>query len=137
MKLIFGLLAAGLFALPVLPVEARPHHGGARQQKCFKKVYKEEYVPGNMNRPGYVRTYKKRVRIPCNGRNRGWKNGHHNHNNHHRSEVDDNSCAEGSVLGAIAGGGLGGALATKENWVWSIPTGIVTGAIVGCGLDGG
>ncbi len=129
MKLIFGLLAAGLFALPVLPVEARPHHGGARQQKCFKKVYKEEYVPGNMNRPGYVRTYKKRVRIPCNGRNRGWKNGHHNH------RVDDNSCVEGALLGGIGGAGLGGLLATKENWVWSIPTGIVGGAIVGCSMD--
>ena len=129
MKLIFGLLAAGLFALPVLPVEARPHHGGARQQKCFKKVYKEEYVPGNMNRPGYVRTYKKRVRIPCNGRNRGWKNGHHNH------RVDYNSCVEGALLGGIGGAGLGGLLATKENWVWSIPTGIVGGAIVGCSMD--
>ena len=132
MKLIFGLLAAGLFALPVLPVEARPHHGGARQQKCFKKVYKEEYVPGNMNRPGYVRTYKKRVRIPCNGRNRKWVNGHGP-----KYRNNDDTCIEGAVLGGIGGAGLGGLLATKENWVWSIPTGIVTGAIVGCGLDGG
>ena len=50
---------------------------------------------------------------------------------------DDNSCVEGTVAGGILGGALGGVLSTKDNWIWSIPTGIVGGALVGCQVDGG
>ena len=52
-------------------------------------------------------------------------------------KVDDNSCIEGSILGGIAGGGLGAALSRKEGRLWAIPTGIVGGALVGCQMDGG
>ena len=40
------------------------------------------------------------------------------------SITDDNSCIEGAIIGGIPGGG-GGVLATQENWIWSIPTGIM------------
>jgi uncharacterized protein YcfJ len=50
---------------------------------------------------------------------------------------DDNSCIEGSILGGIAGGGLGAALSRKEGRLWAIPTGIVGGALLGCQVDGG
>ena len=49
---------------------------------------------------------------------------------------DDNSCLEGTLAGGVLGGALGGVLA-KDNWIWSIPTGVVGGAIVGCQIDGG
>ena len=32
---------------------------------CTRTVYREEYVPGNSYRPGYVRYWKERVRVPC------------------------------------------------------------------------
>ena len=51
--------------------------------------------------------------------------------------VDNNSCIEGSILGGIAGGGLGAALSRKEGRLWAIPTGIVGGALLGCQVDGG
>ena len=51
--------------------------------------------------------------------------------------VDDNSCLEGTIIGGLGGGALGGTLATPENWIWSIPTGIIGGAMVGCQIDGG
>ena len=51
--------------------------------------------------------------------------------------VDNNSCAEGTVAGGLLGGALGGVLSTKDNWIWAIPTGIVSGAMVGCQVDGG
>ena len=41
------------------------------------------------------------------------------------------------VLGGLLGGAAGGTLATQENWIWSIPVGIVGGAMVGCQVDGG
>ena len=50
---------------------------------------------------------------------------------------DDNSCLEGTLAGGVLGGALGGVLAKKDNWIWSIPSGVVGGAIVGCQIDGG
>ena len=45
---------------------------------------------------------------------------------------DENSCVKGSILGGIAGGGLGAALSRKEGRLWAIPLGIVTGSMLGC-----
>ena len=50
---------------------------------------------------------------------------------------DDNSCLEGTLAGGVLGRALGGALAKKDNWIWSIPAGAVGGALVGCQVDGG
>ena len=51
--------------------------------------------------------------------------------------IDNNSCVEGTVAGGLLGGGLGAALSRKEGRYWAIPLGIVTGAMVGCDIDGG
>lgn len=32
---------------------------------CNRTVYREEYVPGNIWRPGYVRYWKETIRVPC------------------------------------------------------------------------
>jgi hypothetical protein len=32
---------------------------------CFQIVQREQYVPGNEFRPGYVRTWTERVYVPC------------------------------------------------------------------------
>ena len=32
---------------------------------CRKRIYHEEYVPGNRWRSGYVRTWSEIVRVPC------------------------------------------------------------------------
>jgi hypothetical protein len=76
------------------------------------------------------------------------RHGHHHHHSSRRPKVvapapqkqhqtDDNSCIEGSVLGGIAGGGLGAALSRGNGRWWAIPSGIVGGALVGCQIDGG
>ena len=112
--------------------------GWSHQEKCFKTVYREEYVPGTMKNPGYVKSYKERVKVPCERKP-------HTHYvpsappnvGHTKGNVDDNSCVEGSIIGGILGGAAGGTLATKKNWIWSIPAGVVGGAMVGCQVDGG
>jgi hypothetical protein len=105
--------------------------GYASENKCYRKEYREEYIPGNSRTPGYVSTYKERVEIPCDTRNLPPTN---------QSEVggtDDNSCIEGSVLGGIGGAGLGAALSRGDGRLWAIPLGIVGGALAGCQVDGG
>ena len=120
----------------------RSRGGYAEQEKCFKKEYREEYVPGTMRNPGYVRTYKKRVRVPCErpqympqSTPRSFPRYEDPHPNMGR--VDNNSCVEGTVAGGLLGGALGGVLSKKDNWIWAIPSGMVGGAMIGCQVDGG
>lgn len=141
-----ALAALLLFATIAPAADAKPYRyrqsrrGYSYEEKCFKREYREKYVPGTSRNPGYVKTFRERVRIPCErprfipqtSPNRRYEReypdvGHY----------DDNSCVEGTVAGGILGGALGGVLSTKDNWIWSIPTGIVGGALVGCQVDGG
>jgi len=118
----------------------RSRGGYAEEEKCFKNEYREEYIPGTSKRPGRVKTYRNRVQVPCRG-------GRYvpNYAPHPRYEEqypnlgrhDDNSCIEGSILGGIAGGGLGAALSRKDGRLWAIPLGVVGGAMAGCQVDGG
>ena len=119
-----------LLLLATLPVQAGDYSqsGGTRQTTCIKRVYREEYVPGTRSRPGYVRRYTERVKVPCGGRRTYY---------HPQPSVDDNSCIEGAVLGGIAGGALGAGLSRDEGNLIGIPLGIVGGALVGCQIDGG
>ena len=111
------------------PVMADYRQGGGTQQTtCYETVYSEEYVPGTRNSPGYVRRSNERVEVPCEY---SYNNGGYYY------DEDDNSCVEGSIIGGIAGGAAGGTLSTQENWIWSIPAGIIGGALVGCQIDGG
>ena len=138
-------LAALLIAASAMPAEAKPGRyssrpGYAEEQKCFRKEYREEYVPGTSKNPGYVKKYHKRVKVPCERpRFMPQTTPHYHHEEQHPNvgNVDNNSCIEGSILGGIAGGGLGAALSRKDGRLWAIPTGIVGGALLGCQVDGG
>ena len=51
--------------------------------------------------------------------------------------VDTNDCSDGTVAGALLGGGLAGfGSRGKDRW-WAIPSGIIGGAMLGCAVDGG
>jgi len=149
MKLLAVLLLIGVTSSPALAggpaTRYRSRSGYAEQEKCYRKEYREEYVPGTMSNPGYVRTYKKRVRVPCENYNGGIYMPQSTPHSFPRYEdsypnmgrMDNNSCAEGTVAGGILGGALGGVLSKKENWIWAIPSGVVGGAMIGCQMDGG
>jgi len=145
MKLLAALLLIGATSAPAFaggPVTRgyRSNGGWAEEEKCFRKEYREEYVPGNSERPGYVKTYRQRVEVPCERPQfvpQSTPHYHHEEEHPNMGNVDNNSCAEGTVAGGLLGGALGGVLSKKENWIWAIPTGIVGGAMVGCQVDGG
>ena len=133
MKLKALLLSALLFA----PMPALADHKRVfREEYCYKNV--ERYIPGHYTDSGrYVRGRVKvtRKRVPCRRLRHPRSNHHHYH--HHSSNVDENSCIEGGVLGGIAGAGLGAALSRGDGRLWAIPLGIVGGSMVGCQVDGG
>ena len=131
-----------LLSIPLLFVIATPamadyyRPGGSQQTTCYRTEYREEYVPGTKDSPGYVRHYNERVRVPCDyGGNDGYRPD--NGNGTSSYAPDDNSCVEGAILGGIAGGALGAGLSRDEGNLIGIPLGIVGGALVGCQVDGG
>ena len=130
-KLILLLLTIPLLQTSVIAGERSYQPGYSSEEKCYRTEYREEYVPGTSARPGYVKTYRDKVEVPCRG-SIGYRPIHQRNN-----KVDDNSCIEGSILGGIAGGGIGGAVSRGNGRYWAIPLGIVTGALVGCQVDGG
>ena len=90
---------------------------------CTRTEYREEYIPGTKSSPGYVRNYEVDVEIPC-GETKAEK-------------INNNDCTDGKIAGALLGGGVGGAISRKEGRWWAVPLGAVTGAAIGCQVDGG
>ena len=161
-----GALALIVGVMPTPALADYSRDGGVKSTTCIKKVYREEYIPGTgPSNPGRVRSWYERKKVPCKGHGHAHKSARrthhhhypvwieprrHRHNHKHKHSggaihgnvksapsVDDNSCIEGSIIGGIAGGAAGGTLATKKNWIWSLPLGVVGGAMVGCQVDGG
>jgi len=131
-KLLLALPILLLLPTPVLSQYRSSQRGYYEEQVCFKDVIREEYVPGNRNRRGYVVRRIDKQEVPCNNRR------HNTYNQgSYRDNTDNNSCIEGSVIGAILGGGLGGAF-SRGNGRWlGVPGGAVAGALIGCQIDGG
>ena len=127
-----SLLLLPLILLSFAPVQAVESQRGWSRQ-CFKNVYREEYVPGNATSTGYVRTWNETKEVPC----RKPPMTAIPRTEPAPAPQDNNSCLEGSILGGISGGAAGGVLSTQENWIWSIPLGIVGGSMIGCQIDGG
>ena len=130
------VLLASLLALT--PVSASAEYvdsrsGYAHTQRCYRSEYREEYIPGSEDNPGYVKSWKETIEYPCNTPDRGTRR----QVIERQYEVDDNDCTDGKVAGAILGGGVGAALSRDEGRWWAIPLGIVTGSAIGCDLDGG
>tara|TARA_B100001939_G_C16714542_1_gene518549 strand:- start:105 stop:587 length:483 start_codon:yes stop_codon:yes gene_type:complete len=159
LKMIPGHLLLSVLALASLNTPALAHQKYSKSQTCYKNKYTETYHPGTRQSKGFVTSKEIIVPRPCpkNFHSHGKKTHKHkmgrvahDHHSHQTSTIgtsklyapelnvqDTNSCIEGTVAGGVLGAAMGGALAKKENWIWSIPAGAVGGAIVGCQIDGG
>ena len=114
--------------------------GYSNQRSCFKTEYREEYIPGTEDNPGYVKSWKDTVEVPCEDDPPvvGWRTPARPYYRRHVTVYEDtNDCSDGTAAGAILGGGLGAVLSRGDGRWWAIPTGIVGGAMLGCQIDGG
>jgi len=101
--------------------------GFSSSRTCTRNEYREEYVPGTRKDPGYVKKWEETVEVPCPGHNSAVD----------KNEFDNNDCSEGTIAGGILGGGLATAISRgKDRW-WAIPAGVIGGSMVGCEIDGG
>ena len=144
------ILLASLIALTPVPslaapttfVQDIPHKneiwreqasGYSRTNTCYRTEYREEYIPGTEQDPGYVKSWKETVEFPCNNnkatiiRERSVE----------YREVDENDCTDGKVAGAILGGGAAAAMSRGDGRWWAIPIGAVVGSKIGCDAAGG
>ena len=51
-----------------VPFSANAHdyHSSYKQNnKCYGNVYREKYIQGNFDKPGYIRKWEETIRIPC------------------------------------------------------------------------
>ena len=107
--------------------------GYAYENKCFRYEYKEEYIPGNSISPGYVKSYREKVSIPCSS-DRNAFNYYHQNNESQTSYVKYKpapKCTGSTTLGGLIGGGIAASLSKSDAYAWSIPLGAVLGAGIG------
>ena len=135
---------AVLLALTPISALADDYQAGYSNQRiCHKTEYREEYIPGTEDNPGYVKSWKDTVEVPCEDVNPdvGWRRHSSPTRPYYRRHVtvyeDTNDCSEGTVAGGLLGGGLAGfGSRGKDRW-WAIPAGIIGGSMIGCAIDGG
>ena len=129
------LLLASLIALT--PVSARADdviQWETTSKTCYRETYREEYIPGTKEDPGYVRTFSELLEVPCQD---DYADSDPIIRRETVVEYDDNDCTDGKVAGAVLGGGLGAAISRDDGRWWAIPLGAVIGSKIGCDAAGG
>ena len=127
------LLLASLIALT--PVSASADdviQWETTSKTCYRETYREEYVPGTREDPGFIRTFSELIEVPCRS-----KISDPVIRRETVVEYDDNDCTDGKVAGAVLGGGLGAAISRDDGRWWAIPLGAVVGSKIGCDAAGG
>ena len=130
------LLASILALTPVSAMADEYQEGYSTSRTCFREEYREEYVPGTADNPGYVRSWYKTVEFPCK---RSHKPDEPRQSTVTRTydEYDTNDCSDGKIAGGLLGGGLGAAISRGDGRWWAIPLGAVVGSHIGCVAAGG
>ena len=129
-------LAALLALTPVSVLADEYQEGYSYSKTCYRSEYREEYVPGTEDNPGYVRSWQETVEFPCE-RNKASITRPRRTVVEKQYEVDDNDCTDGKIAGGILGGAAGAAMSRGEGRWWAIPLGVVGGSMIGCDIDGG
>ena len=138
MKILLASMIALSACTPAVAGSQHHQHGYSETTTCYREEYREEYVPGTEDSPGYIKSWKDTIEYPCS-RTRVERSPDNTTRTrtYNEYEVDDNDCSEGSVAGALLGGGLAGfGSRGKDRW-WAIPSGAILGSMIGCEIDGG
>ena len=128
-------LATLLALTPVSALADDYQAGYSTSRNCFKTEYREEYIPGNADSPGYVQSFHETIEVPCKHSEESLRRGGYTRKT--TIEFDNNDCSDGKIAGGLLGGGLGAAISQGDGRWWAIPLGAVVGSHIGCDLAGG
>jgi len=142
-KEIGGVLGAILISASPTFASQRPGYSPSYSQEgysetttCFKEQYREEYVPGTKNSPGYIKSWTDTIEYPCR-RTKVRRTPDNINRTRTYEEYDTNDCSDGKIAGALLGGGAAAAMSRGDGRWWAIPLGAVVGGTIGCDIDGG
>ena len=136
MKILLASLVALTPVSALADVNDRSFQSGySSSRNCFKTEYREEYIPGTAENPGYVQSFHETIEVPCKDnpeslRSRGYTR-------KTTIEYDNNDCSDGKIAGGLVGGGIGAAISRGDGRWWAIPLGAVLGSRIGCEIEGG
>tara|TARA_Y100000739_G_scaffold210486_1_gene201101 strand:+ start:36 stop:434 length:399 start_codon:yes stop_codon:yes gene_type:complete len=128
-------LATLLALTPVSALADDYQAGYSTSRNCFKTEYREEYIPGNADSPGYVQSFHETIEVPCKHSEESLRRGGYTRKT--TIEFDNNDCTDGKIAGGLLGGGVGAALSRGDGRWWAIPLGAVLGSRIGCEIEGG
>ena len=127
---------ATLLALTPISALADDYQAGySTSRNCFKTEYREEYIPGTAESPGYVQSFHETIEVPCKHSAESLRRGGYTRKT--TIEYDSNDCSDGKIAGGLLGGGLGAALSRDDGRWWAIQLGAVLGSRNGCEMEGG
>ena len=129
-------LAVLLALTPVSAVADEYQRGYSASRTCYKSEYREEYVPGTADSPGYIKSWTDTIEYPCR-RTRVERTPDNINRTRTYEEYDENDCTDGKVAGALLGGAAGAAMSRDDGRWWAIPLGAVIGSKIGCDAAGG
>jgi len=129
------LLASVIAVTPVAAVADEYQQGYSQSRNCFKTEYREEYIPGTADNPGYVQSFQETSEVPCKYDEDSLRNGGYTRKT--TIQYDNNDCTDGKIAGGLVGGGLGAAISRGDGRWWAIPLGAVLGSRIGCEIEGG
>ena len=128
-------LATLLTLTPISALADDYQAGYSTSRNCFKTEYREEYIPGNADSPGYVQSFHETIDVPCKHSEESLRRGGYTRKT--TIEFDNNDCSDGKIAGGLLGGGIGAALSRDDGRWWAIPLGAVLGSRIGCEIEGG
>ncbi len=128
-------LAALLALTPVSALAGEYQEGYSTSRNCFKTEYREEYIPGNADSPGYVQSFHETIEVPCEYSSESLRRGGYTRKT--TIQFDNNDCTDGKIAGGLLVGGVGAALSRGDGRWWAIPLGAVLGSRIGCEMEGG
>ena len=138
MKILFASLIALSACTPAVAGSQHHQHGYSESTTCYREEYREEYIPGTEDSPGYIKSWKDTIEYPCSRRRvESTPENTTRTRVYDEFEVDDNDCTDGKIAGALIGGGAAAAISRGNGRWWSIPLGAVVGSTIGCDIDGG
>ena len=128
-------LATLLTLTPISALADDYQAGYSTSRNCFKTEYREEYIPGNADSPGYVQSFHETIEVPCKHSEESLRRGGYTRKT--TIQFDNNDCTDGKIAGGLLGGGVGAALSRGDGRWWAIPLGAVLGSKIGCDAAGG